>query len=60
LSPISYGEAFVDLLAPVYPGLGTLLGRARFCVGTFALEEALWGSEHGDQNALRRGLAPYV
>ena len=29
MGPLSYGEAFVDRLAPVYPGLETLLDRAR-------------------------------
>ncbi len=60
LSPVSYGEMFVDLLAPTYPGLTALLGRARFYVGTFALQEALWGFEHGDQDTLRSGMAQYV
>jgi aminoglycoside 2''-phosphotransferase len=59
LGPLSYGEAFVDLLAPAYPDLEALLGRARFYAGTFALQEALWGVEHDDQDAVRRGLLPY-
>ena len=60
LSPVSYGEAFVELLAPSYPGLADLLGRAHFYVGTFALQEALWGFEHADQTALRSGLVQYI
>ena len=60
LSPVSYGEAFVQLLAPSYPGLADLLGRAHFYVGTFALQEALWGFEHADQTALRSGLVQYI
>ena len=59
LGPLSYGAAFVDLLAPAYPGLAALLGRARFYAGTFALQEALWGVEHHDPAAVRRGLRPY-
>jgi hypothetical protein len=41
-------------------GLAAIIARARFHVGTFALQEALWGIEHGDQDAVRSGLARYV
>ncbi len=36
-----------------------MLSRARFYVGTFALQEALNGLEDGDQEAFENGIAQY-
>jgi aminoglycoside 2''-phosphotransferase len=59
ISPAGYGETFLNLFAPFYPGLQPLLGRARFYVGTFALQEALWGIEHNDPKAFESGIGSY-
>jgi hypothetical protein len=37
-----------------------LLPRARFYRSTFAIQEALYGVEHGDEAAFERGIAPYL
>jgi aminoglycoside 2''-phosphotransferase len=55
-----YGERFVELCARAYPEVGTFMDRIRFYQGTFALLEALFGIENGDEQALEAGLARYV
>ena len=55
-----YGEAFVRRCAAVYPAVEGFLPRVRFYQGTFALLEALFGVEHGDEAAYRAGMARYV
>ena len=55
-----YGEGFVEQCARAYPEIETFMGRIRFYQGTFALLEALFGIENGDDEALRAGLARYV
>ena len=55
-----YGEGFVAQCARAYPEVERFLGRIRFYQGTFALLEALFGIENGDDDALRAGLARYV
>lgn len=57
---VGYGEAFFQRLLAMDHRLRSLAPRARFFAGTFALEEALFGAETGDAEALRAGLAPYV
>jgi aminoglycoside 2''-phosphotransferase len=37
-----------------------MLPRARFYLSTFMLQEALYGIEHDDPDAVERGLAPYM
>jgi aminoglycoside 2''-phosphotransferase len=59
MGPFGYGETFVRSFVGSYPAVETLLPRARFYAGTFALQEALWGLEHGDQRALDSGIAAY-
>ncbi len=56
----SYGEDFLRRCARVYPELAGFLPRVRFYQGTFALVEALFGVEHGDEAAYRAGMAQYV
>jgi aminoglycoside 2''-phosphotransferase len=46
-------------LARGYPDLSKALGRIEFYVGTFALQEALFGVENGDDVAFERGIAAY-
>ncbi len=60
LCPAGYGEAFLSRFYRVYPEIELMLARARFYAGTFALQEALYGIEHGDQEAFERGIAQYV
>jgi len=55
----SYGQAFVERCQASYTGLERMLERVRFYWGTFALEEALFGYENGDEAALQAGLAAY-
>lgn len=56
---MGYGEAFVKRLASSYPGLEALWGRAQFWFGTYALEEALFGLENGDEQAFASGIRDY-
>jgi aminoglycoside 2''-phosphotransferase len=55
----SYGEEFVRRCWKVYPEIESLMDRVRFYQGTFALEEALFGIENGDQAAFESGIAKY-
>ncbi len=55
-----YGEAFVRRLSGAYPGLDACWDRIVFYQGTFALQEALFGIENNDPQALASGLARYV
>jgi len=54
-----YGEAFVRNCVAGYPGVDDLLQRARFYLGTFALEEALFGIENNDPQAFENGIEWY-
>ncbi len=54
-----YGEAFVSSCAAGYPDVESLLPRARFYQGTFALEEALFGIENNDPQAFENGMNRY-
>jgi aminoglycoside 2''-phosphotransferase len=55
----SYGEVFVRRCWKVYPEIESFMDRVRFYQGTFALEEALFGVENGDQAAFEHGIAKY-
>jgi aminoglycoside 2''-phosphotransferase len=57
---ISYGEKLYEQCYAVYPEMEQALKRARFYCGTFALQEALFGIENGDQTALQNGIVEYV
>ncbi len=59
LCSISYGEAFLERFSVHYLGIEALLPRARFYASTFALQEALYGVEDGDQAAFESGIASY-
>jgi aminoglycoside 2''-phosphotransferase len=54
-----YGADFAKWLAPDYPSLAAELPRARFYLGTFALQEALFGLTTGDAKAFESGMADY-
>lgn len=55
---LTYGEPFVRQGLATYPAMEQMLPRARFYLSTFALQEALYGIEHDDLDAVERGLAP--
>jgi len=57
---ISYGETLYEQCYAVYPEMEQALKRARFYCGTFALQEALFGIENGDQTAFQNGMVKYV
>jgi aminoglycoside 2''-phosphotransferase len=56
---MTFGESFFNYYYAAYPQLDSLIERARFYKGTFALQEALYGLKHGDPKALERGIAAY-
>ncbi|HZG80511.1 MAG TPA: aminoglycoside phosphotransferase family protein [Brevibacillus sp.] len=56
----SYGYGCIELLSRVYPLHHELLERMNFYQSTFALQEALFGLEHQDQQAFQAGIAPYM
>ncbi|WP_257348388.1 phosphotransferase family protein [Pseudalkalibacillus decolorationis] len=55
-----YGEDFIKLMIPHYPGLSDLFPRIHFYSGTFALQEALYGHRYKDEEAFKNGLKEYV
>jgi aminoglycoside 2''-phosphotransferase len=55
-----YGEGFLAQAARTYPEIDGHTARARFYRATFALEEALFGCEHGDEAAFNAGMACYT
>lgn len=57
---ISYGENLYEQCYAVYPEMEQALKRARFYCDTFALQEALFGIENGDQTAFQNGMIKYV
>lgn len=50
----------MDLMSASHPFIAPLLDRVAFYRSTFALQEALFGAEHGDATALANGLRQYV
>ncbi len=54
-----YGEAFMGQFSRAYPETGSMMERARFYRGTFALQEALHGFKTGDREAFENGIASY-
>lgn len=57
---LSFGESFVRHMEKTVPELVTYWPRIRFYKGSFALLEALFGIENGDQKAFERGIADYI
>ena len=56
----TYGEAFFVRICRSYPDIKSLLARAKFYRGTFALYEALHGLRHNDREAFASGMQEYV
>ncbi|WP_420642590.1 phosphotransferase family protein [Candidatus Leptofilum sp.] len=57
---LTYGEPFVQAVARHYPAIEQLWPRIWFYRGTFALYEALFGIENGDEQAFQSGIEQYV
>ncbi len=57
---MSYGESFFARYSMTYPNIESMLGRAHFYRGTYALYEALHGIKHGDEEAFKSGIAAYI
>lgn len=55
-----HSARFADRMLAEYPELEAMRQRMRFHRATFALQEALFGAENGDDQALAAGLAEYV
>ena len=54
-----YGPDFLATFQTVYPVTAATMARIAFYHGTFALQEALVGIEHGDSEAFASGIAMY-
>ena len=57
---MTFGESFFEYYYDAYPELDSLVERARFYKGTFALQEALYGVKHDDPAAYEKGIAAYT
>ena len=55
-----YDMNFLHIIGDFYPGADRLLERAKFYIGTFALQDALHGLENGDEQAFADGMAQYI
>lgn len=55
-----YGEPFGQQVANHYPAVAEFWPRVRFYQSSFALLEALYGIEQGDEAAFAQGLEAYV
>jgi aminoglycoside 2''-phosphotransferase len=56
---MTFGESFFKHYYVSSPGIDGMLERAKFYNSTFALQEALYGLKHDDQEAFERGMAAY-
>ena len=56
----TYGETFFSRICKYYPNIDSLLERATFYRGTFALYEALHGFRNNDKEAFASGMEQYV
>ena len=54
-----YGEDFFNRFYGTYPEIESMLERAQFYKGTYALQEALHGFLNNDQEAFESGIAGY-
>ncbi len=54
------GETLFGRFVDTYPAIESMLPRARFYRGTYALDEALHGFKSGDSEAFEAGMARYV
>jgi aminoglycoside 2''-phosphotransferase len=54
------GDFPVDLVRSLAPEIDQFAARIAFYRGTYLLQEALYGAEHDDPEALHAGLAPFT
>jgi aminoglycoside 2''-phosphotransferase len=57
---LTYGEPFVRQGFAAYPAMEAMLPRARFYLRTFPLQDALYGVEQNDADALAEGIARFL
>lgn len=55
----SYGQDFFDMCVDIYPNGNRIVERVKFYRSTFALQEALHGIEHNDNQAFENGIKDY-
>jgi aminoglycoside 2''-phosphotransferase len=55
-----YEESFFNRFYDAYPEIESMLERAQFYKGTYALQEALHGLLNNDQEAFKSGMAEYL
>ncbi|TCZ79348.1 aminoglycoside phosphotransferase family protein [Paenibacillus albiflavus] len=55
----SYGEEFFEICINLYPGGRRISERVHFYRSTFALQEALHGIDHNDQEAFENGIKEF-
>jgi aminoglycoside 2''-phosphotransferase len=53
-------DSFVEQCSMFYPEIASMLPRARYYKGTYALEEALAGLRDGDPQAYARGMETFI
>jgi aminoglycoside 2''-phosphotransferase len=56
----SYGDTFLACCASYYPAIADASTRIHFYYGTFALQEALFGIDNGDEQAFASGMETFV
>ena len=54
------GDALFGRFPATYPAIESMLPRACFYRGTYALQEALHGYKSGDEAAFKAGMARYI
>jgi len=56
----TFGDSFFERICRYYPNIKSLLDRAKFYRGTYALYEALHGFRNNDKEAFESGMEQYV
>ncbi len=56
----TFGESFFERICRYYPNIESLLERAKFYRGTYALYEALHGFNNNDKEAFKNGMEQYI
>ncbi len=56
----TFGESFFERICRYYPNIESLLERAKFYLGTYALYEALHGFNNNDKEAFKNGMEQYI
>ena len=56
----TFGESFLERICRYYPNIESLLERANFYRGTYALFEALHGFNNNNEEAFKNGMEQYI